>query len=32
VGGLLVAGAEYNGSTVWLKLREGQYMHSAVLL
>lgn len=32
VGGLLVEGAEYQGSKTWLKLREGQYMHSAVLL
>ncbi len=32
VGGLLVDGAEYQGSKVWLKLREGQYMHSSVLL
>jgi hypothetical protein len=31
VGGLLVEGAEYQGSKQWLKLREGQYMHSSVL-
>lgn len=32
VSGVLVEGAEYNGSAQWLKLRDGQYMHSAVLL
>jgi len=32
VGGLLVEGAAYQGSTTWLKLRESQYMHSSVLL
>jgi hypothetical protein len=32
VGGLLVEGAEYQGSRQWLKLCEGQYMHASVLL
>jgi hypothetical protein len=32
VSGVLVEGAEFGGSRQWLKLRDGQYMHSAVLL
>lgn len=32
VGGVLVEGAVYQGSTTWLKLRDGQFMHSSVLV
>jgi len=32
VGGLLVVGALVQGSVTWLKLRDGQFMHSSVLL
>jgi hypothetical protein len=32
VGGLLVTGALVSGSTVWLQLRDGQFMHSSVLV
>ncbi len=31
VGGLLVEGAPVAGSTEWLQLRDGQYMHTSVL-
>jgi hypothetical protein len=32
VGGLLVEGAAFQGSNLWLKLRDGQFMHSSVLV
>ncbi len=32
VGGLLVEGAAVAGSTEWLQIRAGQYMHSSVLV